>query len=158
MPGSVREQETFLFLLFAATPRGILESTAFICVMPADSGPVWVHSSVNVRLSAACETAFPTSSSVMPHVILTDGIPWSCSKKCSLFVLVAFCLYSRVSLGLSVHICVFCTMMCRMYYNPKRKNLSLLRNGGTVFSPNSTVAVEALPSLRQQHCHLDVDL
>lgn len=84
--------------------------TAFICVMPADSGPVWVHSSVNVRLSSACETAFPTSSSVMPHVILTDGIPWSCSKKCRLFVWVAFCLYSCASVGLCK-----CTYMCVLY-------------------------------------------
>lgn len=63
-----------------------------------DRGLVRVDISINsVSQSAVCGTAFPTSSSVMPHVILTDGIPWSCAEKCSpLFVLVAFCLYGGV--------------------------------------------------------------
>lgn len=64
----------------------------YLICMSADSGLIWVHISVNgVSLSSVFETAFPTSSSVMPHVILTDGIPWSCSEKCSpVFVLIAF--------------------------------------------------------------------
>lgn len=54
------------------------------------------------------ETAFPTSSSAVPRVRMTSGIPWSYSEKCSpLFVLVAFCLQAA---------CVSAYVDGRMYY------------------------------------------
>lgn len=62
----------------------------FVLVGHCNSKATELISVNGVSLHSVCETAFPTSSSVMPHVILTDGIPWSFSGKCSpVFVLVA---------------------------------------------------------------------
>lgn len=79
----------------------------------------------------------------MLHVILTDGIPWSYSEKCSpVFVLVAFCLYARVLVSLLkyTHVCVcVCVLMHREYVkyicagmcdDPKRKTRILVKKNG----------------------------